>query len=108
VGWFVNFDLNSNGVSAELRSGKYFISSKKLRPGDFIIEDDAVSMPHCMVTAVPGDGLYLQDLMSEKGTYICRAGSSQFEPISGQQKLLSGDRIRFGSHEALLVLVPKL
>lgn len=108
VGWFVNFDLNPSGVSAELRSGKYFISSKKLRPGDFVIEDDTVSMPHCMVTAVPGDGLYIQDLMSEKGTYVCKAGATQFEAVTGQQKVSSGDRIRFGTHEALLVIVPKL
>lgn len=105
-GWFVSFGGDERGVSLEIRSGQFFVSREKLRDHDYVVSDKGVSMPHCLVHASSEKGLKIQDLMSEQGTSIKRAGGGSFEPVREVVTVKHGDRIRFGSFEVLVCLLP--
>ncbi len=107
AGWLVTFADGPRGVSTELRAGRFFVGRQKLRGNDFIVADSSVSTPHCMITAGAQDGLAIQDLMSENGTFIRRAGSDSFTPVQGTGTAHHGDTIRFGHYEMLVCLLPK-
>ena len=105
VGWLVNFDQDAKGVAGEIRSGKYFIARQRLRKTDLVIPDSAVSTPHCLVAA-SRDGLKVQDLMSEQGTYIKKKGSDSFSQVFDAVNVEHGDWLRFGGYEVLICLIP--
>lgn len=102
-GWFVSYNEDKKGVSREVRIGRFFVGAEQLRPSDFVIADQSVSTPQCLVVCDPSKGIYVQDLMSEQGTFIKRAGATKYERHSEQVQLQHGDFIRFGSYEMLFV-----
>ncbi len=106
LGWFVNYAQDAQGFSIEIRSGRYFIGRKSLREDDVVIPDTAISTPHCLVTASKDDGVQIQDLMSEQGTFIKRKGSNSFVQIQDTVDVQHGDCVRFGAYEAVVCLVP--
>lgn len=107
LGWFVNFQDEPTGRGTEIRSGRFFIGSQQLRPQDFVVTNASVSTPHCMVNADSIDGLYVQDLMSERGTFVRRADSSSYERVGNMLQLEHGDSLKIGEVELLLCLLPQ-
>jgi hypothetical protein len=104
--WFVDFS-NLKGQAHELRSGKYFLTSKSLKASDLIIEHKSISTPHAMLVVKPQSGVIVQDLMSETGVYVARANSAtKYEKIEDRTTLNHGDKVRFGELEFVLVLIP--
>ena len=106
TGWLAIFANNPQGESIELRAGRFFVGRQKLRGSDLVISDSSVSTPHCMIT-VGADGLMVQDLMSEQGTHLRRAGSDSFSPLQQPAAVHHGDSIRFGQYEVVVCLLPK-
>ncbi len=105
IGWLVRYD-SPGGVSTELRGSKFFITREQIRVTDIVVADPSVSSPHCLVSS-PGNGaLIVQDLLSENGISLRRAGSNSFENLDESGSVQSGDTLRFGSAEFLVVLVP--
>ena len=105
VGWLVNFSQNEKGAGLEIRSGRFFIGNQRLRDGDIVISDSAVSTPHCLVQATRGS-FQVQDLMSEQGTFVKRRGTDSFVSVVNPIKLAHGDILRLGSYEVTVILIP--
>lgn len=103
-GWFISYD-NDQGNSFEIREGKFFVSKSSLKKTDLIIEDESVSTPHALVTVNSEIGFQIQDLMSEEGVFVKRAGEADFDIIEDIEVIESGDWIRFGNVEYLVVFV---
>jgi hypothetical protein len=106
VGWFVNYSTNAKGLSFEIRVGRQFVGRQSLRGDDLIIQDSAVSTPHCLLQVDDSTHVMLQDLMSEQGTYVKKNGSSEYERIDSSIQLEHGDRVKLGSYELVICLVP--
>lgn len=106
VGWLVNYSGDRRGAAIELRSGRFFVGRQRLRGSDLILSDDSVSTPHCLINASPADGMMVQDLMSERGTAIRKAGSQHFVNCTDPVKLQHGDWLRFGNYEVMVCLIP--
>lgn len=107
VGWFVSYGVNQSGASQEIRSGQFFIGRQRLRDNDLLIQDDSVSTPHLLIRAADQGGFLVQDLLSEEGTYIKRAGQSEFTRCEEPTKVSHGDTLRIGRYETLVCLLPK-
>ncbi len=105
MGWLVNYSTNGKGASFELRVGRRFIGRQALRSDDIIIQDSALSTPHSLIQ-VEGGQVFLQDLMSENGTFVKNSGSSEFVRKDTSTRLVHGDIIRLGSYELIVCLVP--
>jgi hypothetical protein len=58
------------------------------------------------VNCIPGDGVKVLDLMSERGTYVKRRGTNAYVRHAEQVTLAHGDWVRFGSFEVLVCLIP--
>lgn len=106
LGWFVNYEQDSRGVGGELRTGRFFIGRQRLRKNDMVIPDSAISTPHCLIAASRAEGLKIQDLMSEQGTFIKRRGKDSFVQVRDVVTVEHGDSLRFGGYEVLVCLVP--
>ena len=106
VGWLIRFREDRRGISTELRSGRFFIGSQKLRSHDIVISDKTVSTPHCIATASSAEGLFVQDLMSEGGTYLRRAGQDKFIPVQNIASVGHGDWLKLGAYEVMVCLLP--
>jgi hypothetical protein len=106
LGWFVNYEQDSRGLAGELRAGRFFIGRQRLRKNDMVIADSAISTPHCLIAASRTEGLKIQDLMSEQGTFIKRKGKDSFVQINDVVTVEHGDCLRFGGYEVLVCLVP--
>ncbi len=104
-GWFVSYQ-EAEGVSREIREGKFFVTAKSLKPNDLIIEDESVSTPHAMITVSHELGFQIQDLMSEHGLYIKKHGTKKYEVIDDIEVVENGDWIRFGNVEFMVVIMP--
>ncbi len=106
LGWFIHFGQDPRGTSVEVRSGRFFLGRQKLRGSDMVIADSTVSTPHCLITSSAHDGITIQDLMSEQGTFIKRARSDSYAPVQQVITLEHGDWVRFGQYEVMVCLVP--
>jgi hypothetical protein len=106
AGELVSYVDDPRGSAIELRSGRFFLGSRQLRASDVIIPHESVSAPHCLVKA-DRRGVELQDLMSEEGTFVKKSGQADFEQIEESVTLSNGDRIRMGSYELLVCLLPR-
>jgi hypothetical protein len=105
IGWLVSYE-SAAGVSTELRGAKFFVTREQIRTTDLVVLDDSVSSPHCLVSTHGNGSLVIQDLLSEHGSFVKRNGSGEFQPLGEVGSVSSGDVIRFGGAEFLLVLVP--
>lgn len=103
-GWLVSFE-NPDGRAIELRGGRFFITGSNIRESDLILEDQSISTPHALMS-IKDRGLMIQDLMSERGTFIRSSGDSQYRREEGIIEVEHGDWIRFGDVEFLVVVVP--
>lgn len=103
-GWLVSFE-NPDGRAIELRGGRFFITGSNIRETDLILEDQSISTPHALMS-ITDRGLMIQDLMSERGTFIRSSGDSQYRREEGIIDVEHGDWIRFGDVEFLVVIVP--
>jgi hypothetical protein len=106
LGWFVIYDQSGKGVAREIHSGRFFVGGAQLRDSDFVLVHPSVSTPHCLVNCIPGDGVKVLDLMSERGTYVKRRGTNAYVRHAEQVTLAHGDWVRFGSFEVLVCLIP--
>lgn len=104
VGWLVSYE-HPDGRAIELRAGRFFVTGTSIRPTDLILEDQSISTPHALM-AVSENGLQLQDLMSERGTFVRLQGEAQYTREEGVVEVRHGDWIRFGDVEFLLTIVP--
>ncbi len=103
-GWLVSFE-NPDGRAIELRGGRFFITGSNIRESDLILEDQSISTPHALMS-ITDRGLMIQDLMSERGTFIRSSGDSQYRREEGIIDVAHGDWVRFGDVEFLVVIVP--
>lgn len=106
VGWLVSYERDSRGIATELRTGRFMVTQERLRSTDMLVNHASVSTPHCMLKAVAGRGIEIQDLMSENGTYVKKAGEQSYAKHSDPVVVTSGDSVKFGSYEVLICLVP--
>jgi hypothetical protein len=104
VGWLVSYE-HPDGRAIELRAGRFFVTGTSIRPTDLILEDQSISTPHALM-AISENGLQLQDLMSERGTFVRLQGEAQYTREEGVVEVRHGDWIRFGDVEFLLTIVP--
>lgn len=104
-GWLVSYE-NPDGRAIELRAGKFFITGSAIRGSDLILEDHSISTPHALV-AISDKGFMLQDLMSERGTFVRSAHDTQYRREEGIIEVQHGDWIRFGDVEFLVTIVPR-
>ncbi len=105
MGWFVNYRDGGSGSAIEIRSGRYFIGRESVKKSDLVVHDESVSTPHCLVSASPSKGLKVQDLMSERGTFVRRRNQDSFFQYTDPVTLHHGDWLRFGDYEVLIVLI---
>ena len=103
-GWLVSYE-NPDGRAIELRAGRFFVTGTSIRPTDLILEDQSISTPHALM-AITESGLQLQDLMSERGTFVRCQGEAQYVRQDGVIEVQHGDWIRFGDVEFLVTVVP--
>ena len=106
IGWLINFSDDSRGVAREVREGQFFVGKQRLRDTDMVFTDESISTPHCLMRADAESGIFIQDLMSEKGTYIKRSNGDTIQVDSEPRLLNHGDWVIFGEYELLISLVP--
>ncbi len=106
IGWMVNFAQDPTGVARELRTGQFFIGKQRLRNNDMVLSESTVSTPHALVKANFKDGIRMQDLMSEHGTFVKRAGQNGYNRHYEAITLQHGDWLKLGDHEVLISLLP--
>ncbi len=105
VGWFICYGEDNRGVATEIRSGRYFLSRERIKESDLVVDNGSLSTPHCLLSASLEKGLRVQDLMSEKGTFLRRFGEESFTECSEPITIKHGDWLRFGEYEVLVCLV---
>jgi hypothetical protein len=103
-GWLVSYE-NPDGRAIELREGRFFITGSTIRGADLILEDQSISTPHSLVS-ITESGMQMQDLMSERGTFVRADGDVQYVRQDGVVNVSHGDWIRYGDVEFLVVIVP--
>jgi hypothetical protein len=103
-GWLVSYE-SPDGRAIELRAGRFFITATSIRGTDLILEDQSISTPHALVS-INERGLLLQDLMSERGTFVRAKGEAQYRREEGIIEVQHGDWVRFGDVEFLVTIVP--
>lgn len=106
IGWLIAYRSDYRGAPIEIREGRFFIGGAKLRDTDLVFADDSLSVPHCLVKAESRDGLVIQDLMSEHGTFVKRSGTSSYEAITMPTVIEHGDWIKFGDYELMACVIP--
>jgi len=106
VGWLISFN-NPAGEGIELRSGRFFVTSDKVKPDDLVLDHSSISVPHCIFKADKGSGFMVQDLMSENGTWIKKAGESDYSELVEATPVDHGDYLKLGDFETLVCLVPR-
>jgi hypothetical protein len=103
-GWLVSFE-NPDGRAIELRGGRFFITGTSIRDTDLILEDQSISTPHALMS-ITDRGMMVQDLMSDRGTFVRTRGDSQYRREDGIIEVQHGDWLRFGDVEFLVTIVP--
>lgn len=105
VGWLVNYNGNTCST-IEVREGRFFISAESVKGADLVIENMNLSVPHCLVRASTLEGLRIQDLMSDGGTFVKKQTDGEFRKIDDSTVVEHGDWLRAGDYEALVCLIP--
>lgn len=105
VGWLVSYSGNTCST-IEVREGRFFISAESVKGADLVIENMNLSVPHCLVRASTLEGIRVQDLMSDGGTFIKKQTDGEFRKVDDSTIVEHGDWIRAGDYEALVCLIP--
>ena len=97
IGWLVSYADENLGKSYELRAGRTLVSSHAENGNACIqVAERDISAPHSALNASTSHKILVQDIFTEKGTYLRRAGSGKEERLQGAHELQHGDWIRFG------------
>ncbi|RME61850.1 MAG: FHA domain-containing protein [Candidatus Dadabacteria bacterium] len=107
VGWLVSYK-DPSGTSIELREGKFFVSKRKLKENDLLIDDSSISTPHALVRVSVNGGFTVQDLLSERGVFIRKKGEKTYKREDDLINVSHGDWIRFGDVEFLVALLTEV
>lgn len=102
-GWLVNY-TDPEGVSVELREGRFFASRSSLKASDLIVDDPSVSTPHALIV-VGKEGVTIQDLMSEKGVFHRAAEGVAYSKEIDSFEVHHGDWVRLGDVEFLVSMI---
>ena len=98
LGWLVSYGLDAKGAAFEIRAGRSLITAEK--SGDkhtIAVREETISTPHAAINAVSRDHVVLlQDIFSDYGTFITRAGEREEIPVEGPVALEHGDWVRIG------------
>jgi len=70
-----------------------------------VLDDPSISTPHALVAVGVGEGLRVQDLMSDRGVWVKRKGQEGFQRISDAVKIEHGDWLRLGEVEFMVCLI---
>lgn len=110
VGFMISFDNQQSGEVFEIRSGRWLVTSRPTNHGEFIlINDSSISPLHAIVRATANGVVQVLDQLSEYGTTVVKAGTSEEIEISGTMIALEhGDVIRFGERKFIVCLVPRV
>ena len=97
IGWLVSYALDPKGYTFELRSGRSLITSETEQADSVLnVINKSVSSPHAAMNATKNHQLFIQDIFSEAGSYIQKAGSDAEIAIKGTTNVEHGDWIRIG------------
>ena len=106
LGWLVSFGIDQRGAAFEIRAGRTILTAGTAAgiaagtgsEGHTItVRDETVSTPHAAINAVARDQVVLiQDIFSDYGTFITRAGERDESPVEGPVVLRHGDWIHIG------------
>ncbi len=97
IGWLVSYSLDSRGKAFELRAGRCLLSPRQINSQRVIlIENSGLSLPHAAIHSNDRHEVFIQDVFSEHGTYVCRADSQKEFSVEGPVQLQHGDWVRFG------------
>lgn len=98
LGWLVSYGLDAQGAAFEIRAGRSLLTARSL--GDkreILVAEETISAPHAAINAISRDDVVLlQDIFSDYGTFISRAGQREESPVEGAVVLHHGDWIRVG------------
>lgn len=97
VGWLVSYGIDSLGASYEIRAGRLLISSTPTSDVRTIsVTENSVSSPHLAMSATSKHQILIQDIFSEHGTFVLKAGAGKEQRITGPTPLHHGDWLRIG------------
>ena len=105
IGWFVNFE-SGFGDATEIRAGRFFVGSERVKSTDLVIDHDTISAPHCLISASREGGMRVQDLMSEQGTYVKKSGKKNYVQPTEAVELEHGDYVKLGEYEVMVCIIP--
>jgi hypothetical protein len=110
IGFLVSFDSGPQAEYFELRVGRRVVTSDAQAPGqNLVIDHPTVSPMHAILRVAPNGTVQVLDQLSEHGTLISRAGSTEVETLSGEKSSLNhGDRIQFGERLFTVCLISKV
>lgn len=98
IGWLISYALDARGRAYEIRSGRILLAPKQINNQRVInLEGPGISLPHAVLHANKNHEVFIQDVFSENGTYVCHAGSDKEFSVEGPVQLQHGDWIRFGT-----------
>lgn len=97
VGWLVSYALDSKGRAYEIRSGRSFITANEL-PGQrgVTLADGTIECAHLALSASQRHKVMIQDIFSDSGTFVTKAGSPKETRVAGPMELEHGDWVRIG------------
>ena len=99
VGCLVSYDKSDNGEFCELHTGRWFISDKPTPDSTtLVIDDSSVSQLHAVLRISSNGRIDVLDQLSESGTAIIRAGSTEEESVMGGVcSVKNGDSLKVGN-----------
>lgn len=103
-GWLVSY-RTPEGRATELREGKFFVSRRKTKSQDIIIDEEGIGSPHAMCKVSAEGGFVVQDMLSDRGVFLRRRGSDVYRREEEAVKVEHGDWLRIGDVEFLVSLV---
>lgn len=109
IGFLVSFDDGPQGEYYELRVGRKVVTSDSSSQGNnLLINHPTVSPMHAILRVAPNGTVQVLDQLSEHGTIISRAGSSESETLSGEKANLEhGDKIQFGERLFIICIISR-
>lgn len=106
-GWLVSFK-DSDGRSIELREGRFFVTRSSVKDADLVIDHESISTPHALMHISADSGLRVHDVISEKGLFIRRRGSEDYQRMAETVEVQHGDYLRFGEVEFQVCLISEV
>jgi hypothetical protein len=115
IGFLVSYDNDVEGEFVVLRVGRLMVTSdagSSAQDGStgqwnvLVIPDDTVSGMHAIMKVQVGE-LHVLDQLSEHGTRIVKAGTTEVEELSQARGVAAhGDKIQFGKRTFVVCMVP--